>query len=210
MDGGKVVKKSWIGILMMVIGAVIVISALSMRYEANKTQKVMIEDFKKNIQKADEQLGVSENVKITDKKPLDNKKPSSDLKGTIGIISIPKIELTVALSEGIDASVLKYAVGHFTGTPMPGKKGNFCVAGHRSYTYNQYFNRLDELGIGDKIIVTTMAGEFKYEVYESKVVKPEEISVLDNTEDSQITLVTCTPIRVATHRLIVKGKIVSK
>lgn len=200
---GEVVKKSWIGIFMIIIGAVIIFSALSMRYQASRTQKDMIQDFKKNIQKADEQLGVSENIKT------DGKKTSATEKGTIGIISIPKIELTVALSEGVGADILKYAVGHFTGTPMPGDKGNFCVAGHRSYTYNQYFNRLDELNIGDKIMVTTMDGEFEYVVYESKVVKPEEISVLDNTEDSEITLVTCTPIRVATHRLIIKGKIVN-
>jgi sortase A len=197
-------KKKWIGILMMIIGAAIITSALSMRYEANKMQKVMIEDFKKNIQKVDEQLGANENIKIADIKPLDNK------EGTIGIISIPKIELNVTLSEGIDASTLKYAVGHFTGTSMPGNKGNFCVAGHRSYAYNEYFNRLDELGVGDKITVTTVTGEFTYEVYESKVVKPEETSVLNNTENPEITLVTCTPIRVATHRLIVKGRMIVK
>jgi sortase A len=195
-------KKNWIGILMMIIGAAIIISALSMRYEANKVQEIMIEDFKKNIQRVDDQLGANENIKIADKKPSDNK------EGTIGIISIPKIELNVALSEGIDANTLKYAVGHFIGTPMPGDKGNFCVAGHRSYAYNEYFNRLDELGIGDKITVTTVGGEFTYEVYESKVVKPEETSVLNNTENSEITLVTCTPIRVATHRLIVKGRMI--
>ena len=195
-------KKSWIGMLMMIIGAVIVISALTMRYEANKTQKIMMEDFKETIQIDDKKLGINEDIKITDKKTIEGK------EGSIGIISIPKIDLNVVLSEGVDASVLKYAVGHFAGTPMPGDKGNFCVAGHRSYTYNEYFNRLDELDKGDKIIVTTMAGEFQYEVYESKVVEPEEISVLDNTEDEEITLVTCTPIRVATHRLIVKGKMV--
>ena len=189
-------KKGWIGILMMIIGGVIIISAVFIRYEVNKEQKIMMEDFKKNIEKVNEQLSSNESMDVVDK------------KGTIGIISIPKIQLNVALSEGVDADVLKYAVGHFTGTPMPGSKGNFCVAGHRSYTYNQYFNRLDELAIGDKIIVTTMASEFTYEVYEIKVVEPEEISVLDNTKDSEITLVTCTPIRIATHRLIVKGKIV--
>jgi sortase A len=204
------VKKSWTGMLMMAIGAVIIISALSMRYQANKIQKVMIEDFRKNIQKADEQLGVSETVNTVDKKPSDMKRLPYDEKGSIGIISIPKIHLVVALSEGIDANILKYAVGHFTGTPMAGDKGNFCVAGHRSYTYNQYFNRLDELEVGDKIIATTMDGEFVYEVYESKVVKPEEVSVLDNTKDAEITLVTCTPIRVATYRLIVKGRLMAK
>lgn len=197
-------KKTWVGILMIIIGAAIIISALSMRYQASKTQKVMIEDFMKNIQKVDEQLGTNESIGVTDKKPSDNK------QGTIGIISIPKIELNVALSEGVDVDTLKYAVGHFTGTPMPGNKGNFCVAGHRSYAYNEYFNRLDELGIGDKIKVTTMDGEFTYEVYEIKVVKPEQTSVLDNTENSEITLVTCTPIRVATHRLIVKGRMIVK
>ena len=197
-------KKKWIGILLIFIGIAIVITALSMRYEANKVQKAMLEDFKKNIQKADEKLGSNESTKIEDKKPSEVK------QGTIGIISIPKIEVNVALSEGVDVETLKYAVGHFTGTPMPGKKGNFCVAGHRSYAYNEYFNRLDELTIGDKITVTTIDGEFTYEVYESKVVRPEETSVLDNTERSEITLVTCTPIRVATHRLIVKGRILVK
>jgi len=203
-------KKSWIGILIMVIGAVIIISALFMRFEANKAQKTMIEDFKKNIQKTNEKLDVSEEINIADEKNSGDKKITENKKGTIGIISIPKIDLNVALSEGVESNILKYAVGHFTGTPMPGDKGNFCVAGHRSYTYNQYFNRLDELKVGDKIMVITMKGEFQYEVYETKVVKPEEISVLNNTEDAEITLVTCTPIRVATHRLIVKGKMIKK
>jgi len=204
MDGGNIVKKRFIGMIFMIIGATIVISALSMRYEANKKQKMMIQEFKESIQKTDENLGANENIDIRDKNPSDSK------TGTIGIISIPKIDVNVALSEGIDTGVLKYAVGHFTETPMPGDQGNACFAGHRSYTYNQYFNRLDELNVGDIIIVTTNDGEFEYEVYESKVVEPEEISVLDNTKDAEITLVTCTPIRVATHRLIVKGKIVIK
>ena len=197
-------KKSFIGMIFIIIGAAILISALLMRYEANKEQKMMIQDFKESIQKTDENLVANENVDVTDEKPSDNQ------TGTIGIISIPKIDVNVALSEGIDTDILKYAVGHFTETPMPGEQGNSCFAGHRSYTYNQYFNRLGELEVGDIIVVTTKDGEFEYEVYESKVVEPEEISVLDNTKGEEITLVTCTPIRVATHRLIVKGKMLIK
>lgn len=56
----------------------------------------------------------------------------------------------------------------------------------------------------------SMAGEFQYEAYECKVVKPEGISALDNIEGIGITLMACTPKRVATHRLIVKGKIIGK
>ena len=93
-------KKKWIGILMIAIGAAIILAALSMRYKASKVQRIMIEDFKKNIQMVDKQLGSNESTKI------DDKKPSEDKQGTIGIISIPKIELNVALSEGVDVPSL--------------------------------------------------------------------------------------------------------
>jgi len=102
---------------------------------------------------------------------------------------------------------LKYAVGHFPQTAKAGQKGNFCLAGHRSYTYSEYFNRLDEINKGDEIFVKTREGEYKYIVFEKKTVLPSEYSVLDSTKDATLTLVTCTPIRVATHRLIIKAKL---
>ncbi|MFO7294556.1 MAG: class D sortase [Clostridia bacterium] len=128
----------------------------------------------------------------------------------IGIMEIPKIDLKVAVAEGTDKKTLKKAVGHFEGTAMPGEAGNFAVAGHRSYTYNEFFNRLDEVEVGDEIKVKTTKGEFVYEVTDIFVVEPHEVWVLDPTPDPTITLVTCTPIRVATHRLIVKGKLKSQ
>lgn len=140
-----------------------------------------------------------------DKAPI-NKAPNEEL-GAIGIIRIPKIDLRVAIGEGVDMDTLKYAVGHFTQTAMAGENGNFCVAGHRSYTYSQYFNRLDEINKGDEIYVQTKKGEYKYIVYDKKIVEPSEYSVLDPTKDATLTLVTCTPIRVATHRLIIKARI---
>ena len=88
---------------------------------------------------------------------------------------------------------------------MPGQKGNFCVIGHRSYTYGEFFNRLDEIEENDEIIVEYNGKEFKYKVTEIKVVKPEEVSVLNQSEEEEITLITCTPIRVGSHRLIIKG-----
>ncbi|GAA0177995.1 sortase [Clostridium sediminicola] len=127
---------------------------------------------------------------------------------TIGIMSIPKIDLEVTIGEGIDMSTLKYALGYFPNTVTPGDSGNFAVAGHRNYTYNKYFNRLNEVKIGVPIIVTTLNGKFTYKIDNIRIVDPKEVSVLDSTEQATITLVTCTPIRVATHRLIVKGTLV--
>lgn len=200
-------KRRIIGIIFIFMGLSIIGSALFMRYSANRQQQAMLEAFEKTIQKVDEDLG-NENAQSSEIEASPNAKPpSEDVNAAIGIIKIPKIDLKVAVGEGIDNNTLKYAVGHFEGTAMPGEKGNFAVAGHRSYTYSEYFNRLDELDIGDDITVKTKKGEFTYRVYEKKVVEPTEVSVLDKTKDATITLVTCTPIRVATHRLIIKGKL---
>lgn len=191
----------------MVVGLCIIGAALFMRYSANYKQKNMVNAYEKSIekfQKMGKDIGsgsdASPNVKA----------PSQEINGTVGLMIIPKIDLKVAIGEGVDMETLKYAVGHFPGTGKPGEKGNFSVAGHRSYTYNEYFNRLGEIKIGDEIIVRTIKGEYKYKVYETKVVEPTEVSVLNPTPDATLTLVTCTPIRVATHRLIIKGRLDNK
>lgn len=128
----------------------------------------------------------------------------------IGILSIPKIHLTVAVSEGVTMEKLKYSVAHYSNTADIGEKGNCCIAGHRSYTYNEFFNRLDELENGDYIHLETDDEKFIYEVYDVFIVEPTEVGVLDNSENCEITLITCTPVRSATHRLIIKGKLIEK
>ncbi|MFL0248398.1 class D sortase [Candidatus Clostridium stratigraminis] len=187
-----------IGIIFIVIGLAVIGTAFYMRYSAEKVQRAMIDSFEHTIEDIDKG---SNDASPSEKPPID------DISAAIGIMKIPKIDLKVAIGEGIDNKTLKYAVGHFTGTAMPGEKGNFSVAGHRSYTYSEYFNRLDELKDGDEIIVQTKKGEFTYKIYEKEVVEPTEVSVLNSTKDATITLVTCTPIRIATHRLIIKGKL---
>jgi sortase A len=175
-----------------------------MKLSAAKEQKAMIQAFEKTIQDIDN--GFEQAASAPENS---NKEEYKEVNmGTVGIMTVPKIGLKVAIGEGIDERTLKYAIGHFEGTALPGEKGNFSVAGHRSYTYSQYFNRLDELQPGDEILVKTQKGEFKYLVSEKLVVEPTEVEVLNKTKDASITLVTCTPIRVATHRLIIKGKLV--
>ena len=201
----RITKSVIIGTLLMVIGLSFIGSAYYMKYVTNKKQNAMLNSFQNvldNKAKIENDTSKKDNAENPPIKP--NKE---EVGGVVGIMLIPKLDLKVAIGEGVDLETLKYSVGHFSQTPMPGEKGNFSVAGHRSYTYGEYFNRLDELKIGDKIIVKTTKGEFTYNVNEIKIVEPTEVSVLDNTKDSTITLVTCTPIRVATHRLIVKGKL---
>lgn len=200
-------KSKIIGVVLMVVGLSIIGGALSMRYYADKRQNVMVNEFEKNLQKFNKMGDISSTEKLNN---LGVKLPSQDINGAMGIMLIPKINLKVAIGEGVDMETLKYAVGHFPYTAKPGEKGNFCVAGHRSYGYNEYFNRLDEIKIGDEVILRTIKNEYKYKVYEIRIVEPSEVSVLDKTKDATLTLVTCTPIRVATHRLIIKGRLIEK
>lgn len=188
-------RKKLFGTILIAAGFTVMAAAVSMRLWADHKQKSMLDAFQTTLQTAD-----------TSQASAAGAVASSDLdENMLGVIEIPKIGLTAAIGKDISTETLKYSVGHFEGTALPGEKGNCSIAGHRSYTYSEFFNRLDELAIGDEIIVKTAGGTFKYTVYDKFVVEPSRVEVLDETEDATLTLVTCTPVRVATHRLIVKA-----
>lgn len=204
-------KRKIIGSVLIGIGLITIGSAFYMKYVTYRKQQQMISSFEKSIENTSKK-GNSESAAGADEtagnNSVTNKDDSdTDVNGVVGIMKIPKINLKVAIGEGVDMDTLKCAVGHFPDTAMPGEKGNFCVAGHRSYTYSEYFNRLNEVAKGDEITVESKKGTFKYKVDDIKVVLPSEVSVLNSTEDATLTLVTCTPPRIATHRLIVKAKL---
>ncbi|MGQ0825329.1 MAG: class E sortase [Actinomycetota bacterium] len=127
---------------------------------------------------------------------------------TIGGINIPAINHSWWFVEGTSRADLKKGPGHYIGTPLPGQLGNAAIAGHRT-TYGAPFNRLDELEIGDEIIVTTVVGEWKYRVRETPfAVKPSDTYVVAPTYTAELTLTTCHPKNSARERLIVKADLV--
>lgn len=123
-----------------------------------------------------------------------------------GLIEIPKIKVSAAILEGTDDNALKYAVGHYPGLGQPGE-GNYVLLGHRNYVYGHFFRNLNDLEVGDKVIITKDSKTYTYVINESFVVKPEEVWVLEQTSDVIVTMITCTPIGTYTDRLIVRGAI---
>lgn len=123
----------------------------------------------------------------------------------LGVLTIPRIKLEVVMVEGITPADLRFSVGHFPGTGLPGDKGNFALAGHRTFVSGQFFRRLDELVVGDRMEVDYGGKTYVYRVTESLVVKPQDTWVLDPSSEATITLVTCTPPRSTSHRLIIRG-----
>lgn len=122
----------------------------------------------------------------------------------LGTIKIPVLNVSQNLLEG-SGKQMKYGVGHITSTAAPGQKGNCAVSGHRTYP----FRYLDQLKPGDHIVIKAGGVSYTYEVYESFEVLPTEVWVLNSIpgEDYALTVITCTPYMVSSHRLIVRARL---
>lgn len=138
--------------------------------------------------------------------------PAASADGSVSIIGrikIPSIHVDLILAEGTDAKELRVGAGHFPGSAMPGKRGNCAIAGHRNYTFGSMFNRLGEMKLGDIITIEQNRQSFSYQVTSISVTDPTDVSVLNqNKHKRELTLITCTPVRIATHRLIIRAELV--
>jgi LPXTG-site transpeptidase (sortase) family protein len=102
-----------------------------------------------------------------------------------------------------------FAVGHHKGTGLPGETGNVVLSGHiSSPREGAVFNKLPKVGIGDGIVVSTADRQFLYVVVETKTVTPDQVDVLDPTDESMVTMITCVPDGIYSHRLIVRAEAV--
>ena len=125
--------------------------------------------------------------------------------GLIGRLEIERLGLAAIVIEGTDASTLRHAVGHIPGTALPGSSGNTGLAGNR----DTYFRPLENTKENDLIRLTTTRGMFRYRVVSMKVVKPDDVTVLDPIGRETLTLVTCHPftfVGAAPMRFIVQAE----
>lgn len=139
-------------------------------------------------------------VRETVKKPVEG--------AEIGILSIPKIDARLPVTAGVSEEQLKVSEGWVRQTDIIGSEGNAVIAGHRSYTFGRHFNRLEELETGDEILFTTKEGEtIPFVVDEILTADPDDPAVfaLPPDGEARLTLYTCTPVKIATHRLIVRA-----
>ena len=117
-------------------------------------------------------------------------------------LKIPKIDLYAEISKGTDSQTLNKYIGHFEESKK--ESGNICLAAHnRGYDVN-YFSRVKELEIGDEIYYFINENEYKYKIDEILVIYETDWTVIENTEEDRITLITCIENRDA-YRLCVKG-----
>ncbi|HSR08673.1 MAG TPA: class D sortase [Bryobacteraceae bacterium] len=120
-------------------------------------------------------------------------------------MTVPRLSLSVMVSEGVQSQTLARAAGHIPGTAFPDEPGNVGIAGHR----DTFFRKLSEIRKDDVISLATPDGSYQYSVEWTRVVMPSQIDVLESSNTSALTLVTCYPftyVGSAPERFIVRAR----
>lgn len=130
----------------------------------------------------------------------------------IGSIEIPKINVELPIYHGTSEETLSQGVGHLENSSLPtGKPGTHSVlTAHRGLPSAKLFRNLDALTIGDQFFIQTLDETYAYQVYNIEVVLPDQTDWLEiDQEGDFVTLLTCEPYMINTHRMLVMGKRIS-
>ena len=131
-----------------------------------------------------------------------------DGNGMMGYITIPRIHVTIPMYHGTSEEVLQVAIGHLQNTSLPvgGESTHAVLSGHRGLPSKALFTDLDQVQIGDVFYLTVLNETIYYQVDQILTVLPNETDALAITKgEDHVTLVTCTPYGVNSHRLLVRG-----
>lgn len=126
----------------------------------------------------------------------------------MGTISIPKIDVSMTMYEGIRMTTLDYGPGHWPGTALPGQAGNVVVGGHRT-SKHAVFRHVDQLVAGDEIIFDDDRGRHVYRVDRVEIVDPTAVWIVNPTETPTVTLFACHPPGSTRQRIVVFADLVS-
>ena len=185
------------GITLILIGVGIIATVAYKKIVTSHKQNELLEVFESQLAEANDK----ESTEPVSLESINGYTP-------IAIMEIPSIKLKQPVVDGVTEDVIKYFLGRFPDSAMPGEVGNFSVAGHRVSDFTDAFINLYKVKVGDKVIVTTKEGRYTYEVDSSFIVDPDQVEVLDDADYEKITLITCTI--GSKRRVIVTGKLIER
>lgn len=129
--------------------------------------------------------------------------------GVMGRLRIPTIDVDLPIYHGTSDATLTKGVGHLEGTSLPvgGTSQHSVLTAHRGLPEATLFNDLDKVEMGDRFTIEVFGEVLTYEVIDTRVVEPEETDTLRAVADEDlVTLVTCTPLGINSHRYLVTGE----
>ena len=178
--------------------------------EEEKKRAIKQEAEAYNKELLEKQTGVSDGFSVKSKRDDRYERilnTSGD--GIMGVLRIPKIQVHLPIYHGTSAKVLEEGVGHLYGSSFPtGGEGTHSVfSSHRGLPSKTLFTDLDQLKEGDLFFLDILGEEMAYRVEEILTVEPEETEALEIIPGKDyVTLVTCTPYGINSHRLLVRGE----
>lgn len=223
------VKKSIIW-LIFVIGIIVFFYPILSNWLSVKEQHSVIREHDDTMQKLTEDEKVSERKKaqayndaldeqafpvsdpfLSEDVPQENGGYYNvlDLGEIIGSIEIPAIDVNLPIYHGVSDEVLQRGVGHMSNSSFPvgGLNTHTALTGHRGLPSSKLFRNLDELAIGDTFYLEVLDEKLGYKIDDIQIVLPTETSWLEMKEDKDyVTLITCEPYMINTHRLLVRGE----
>jgi sortase A len=134
--------------------------------------------------------------------------PAPAVGSWVARLEVPSLNLATTVLEGTDDGTLRRGSGHIEDTPFPGQAGNVGIAGHR----DTVFRPLKRIRVGDALNLTTADRVYRYRISKTFIVGPDDVYVLDPTDHSTLTLVTCYPFEFIGHaprRFIVQADLVA-
>ncbi|MBP3685606.1 MAG: class C sortase [Clostridia bacterium] len=133
---------------------------------------------------------------------------SSTSQGIFAYVEIPSIDVMLPIARGTDEDVLKDKVGHleWSSLPVGGENTHAVISAHRGLPSSELFTNIDHLELGDEFYIHILGETLKYQVCNVAIVEPDDQRLL-RVEEKQdlVTLVTCTPYGINSHRLLVRG-----
>ena len=178
--------------------------------EEEKKRAIKQEAEAYNKELLEKQTGVSDGFSVKSKRD-DRYERILNLSGDgiMGVLRIPKIQVHLPVYHGTSAKVLEEGVGHLYGSSFPtGGEGTHSVfSSHRGLPSKTLFTDLDQMQEGDLFFLDILGEEMAYRVEEILTVEPEETEALEIMPGKDyVTLVTCTPYGINSHRLLVRGE----
>lgn len=200
-----------------------VVNNIATRQEADETQKrikILPEAEKSELyaQARAYNNSLTDNVILTD--PFDEEAYNKigadyakafdvDGRGLIGYVDIPSLNVYLPVHHGTSEETLEHYAGHLemTSIPIGGESTHAVISAHSAFPGETFFDYLTDMKVGDEFYIHVLDKTLKYEVDQVSVVLPEETQQLRIVKgEDHVTLVTCTPYSINTHRLLVRGK----
>ena len=195
----------WLEGLLIVVGCCCLVAVGMRLVSAASFQKTAAQTFERELAAAQSVRRELVAPSLAELASMESAPVAPVVRGLIGRLEIPRLDVSVIVEEGDDKTTLARAVGHLPDTALPWELGNAVLAGHR----DTFFRPLKNVREGDEIRLTTTRGTFDYRVFRTQIVEPDDLSVLAPTPVRSLTLVTCYPfayVGSAPQRFIIHAR----